>query len=135
MTPRLRASGGSVVSVFVCDDNPAERILMGQLIEDRRDLYLCGAASSAVGAVRAIEAAQPDVVILDHLDHDGDASVIVRAIRRAAPGVKVLIHSALDASRIVGVHSANGYVHKGLEQAPLWQAIADLFQSRRHADL
>lgn len=133
MTPRLRAGAGSVVSVFVCDDNPAERILMGQLIGDRRDLYLCGAASSAVGAVRAVEAAQPDVVILDHLDHDGDASVTVRAIRRAAPGVKVLIHSGLEASRIVGVQSADGYVHKGVAQAPLWQAIADVFESRRRA--
>jgi DNA-binding NarL/FixJ family response regulator len=131
MTPTLRAGADSVLSVFVCDDNPAERILMGQLIRDRRNLYLCGAASSAVGAVRGIEAAQPDVVILDHLDHDGDASVIVRAIRRAAPGVKVLIHSGLEASRIVGVYSANGYVQKDSEQAPLWQAIDDLFQRRR----
>jgi DNA-binding NarL/FixJ family response regulator len=131
MTPALRAGAGSVVSVFVCDDNPGERILMGQLIGDRRDLYLCGAASSAMGAVRGIEAAQPDVVILDHLDHDGDASVLVRAIRRAAPGVKVLIHSGLDAQRIVGVYSANAYVHKEPEPAPLWQAIDDLFQSRR----
>ncbi len=135
MTPRLGAGGGSVVSVFVCDDNPAERILMGELIRDRHDLYLCGAASSAMGAVRAIEAARPDVVILDHLDHDGDASVIVRAIRRAAPGAKVLIHSGLDASLIVGVQSADGYVHKNMNQAPLWQAVADLFQSRRPADL
>jgi DNA-binding NarL/FixJ family response regulator len=131
MTPAIPLAAGSLVNVFVCDDSPADRILMGQLIRDRRELYLCGAASSAVGAVRAIEAAQPDVVILDHLDHNGDASVIVRAIRRAAPGVKVLIHSGLDASRIVGVYSANGYVQKDSEPAPLWQAIDDLFQNRR----
>jgi DNA-binding NarL/FixJ family response regulator len=134
MTPALPAGARSVVSVFVCDDNSAERFLMGQLIRDRPDLYLCGVASSAVGAVRAIEAAQPDVVILDHLDHDGDASVIVDAIRRASPEVKVLIHSGLPATSIVGVSAANGYVQKAPGQAPLWEAIGDLVPGSRSAD-
>jgi DNA-binding NarL/FixJ family response regulator len=112
--------------VFVCDDSPAERFLMGQLIKGRSDLYLAGAASSAVGAVQAIEAAQPDVVLLDHLDHDGDVSVIVRAIREAAPGVKLLIRSGLPQSRIVGVSSADGYVRKAQGPDSLWEAIDEL---------
>ena len=119
-------SRGGLISVFVCDDSPAERFLMGQLIKERRDLYLSGAASSALGAVQAIEAAQPDVVLLDHLDHDGDVSVIVRAIRGVAPGVKLLIRSGLPASRIVGVSSADGYVEKAHDPEPLWQAIDEL---------
>ena len=116
----------ALVSVFVCDDSPAERFLMGQLIKERMDLYLAGAASSAVGAVQAIEAAQPDVVLLDHLDHDGDVSVIVSAIREAAPGVRVLIRSGLPASRIVGVSSGDGYVEKAQDADVLWAAIAEL---------
>jgi DNA-binding NarL/FixJ family response regulator len=109
--------------VFVCDDSPAERFLMGQLIKERRELYLAGAASSAIGAVQTIEAAQPDVVLLDH---DGDVSVIVRAIRDAAPGVKVLIRSGLPARHIAGVSSADGYVAKAPEPESLWQAIDEL---------
>jgi AmiR/NasT family two-component response regulator len=89
----------SVTSVFVCDDSPAERFLMGQLIKERRNLYLAGAAGSAVGAVQAIEAAQPDVVLLDHLDHNGDVSIIVRA---------------------------DGYVAKAQDPASLWQAIDEV---------
>ena len=116
----------SVTSVFVCDDSPAERFLMGQLIKERRNLYLAGAASSAVGAVQAIEAAQPDVVLLDHLDHNGDVSIIVRAIREAAPGVKLLIRSGLPASQIVGVSSADGYVAKAQDPESLWQAIDEV---------
>jgi DNA-binding NarL/FixJ family response regulator len=115
-----------IISVFVCDDSPAERFLMGQLIEARRDLYLAGSASSAVGAIQAIEAAQPDLVLLDHLDHDGDLSVIARSIRDAAPGVKVLIRSGLPATHITGVSSADGYVAKAHDSEPLWQAIDEL---------
>ncbi len=115
-----------LISVFVCDDSPAERFLVGQLIGERRDLYLAGAASSAVGAVQAIEAAQPDVVLLDHLDHDGDVSIIVRAIREAAPGVKLLIRSGLPASHIIGVSSADGYVEKAQDPDVLWDAIAEV---------
>ena len=110
-------------SVFVCDDNASERFLLGQLIQEQRGLYLAGAASTAFGAVRAIEATQPDVVILDHLDHDGDVSVIVGAIRNASPSVKVVIYSAVPADRIVGASSADAYVHKTSEPDSLWQAI------------
>jgi DNA-binding NarL/FixJ family response regulator len=96
---------------------------MGQLIKERADLYLAGAASTAVGAVQAIAAAQPDVVLLDHLDRDSDVSVVVRAIREVAPGVKLLIRSGLPASRIMGVSSADGYVEKAQDPDSLWRAI------------
>ena len=109
-------------SVFVCDDSAADRFLLGQRIQAQRDLLLAGAASTALGGVQAIEATQPDVVILDHLDHDGDASVVVGAIRDAVPSVKVVIHSGLPADRIVGVSSADAYVRK-TDPDSLWQAI------------
>jgi len=111
------------VSVFVCDDSAAERFLLGQRIQEQRGLYLAGAASTAFGAVRAIEATQPDVVILDHLDHEGDVSVIVAAIREAVPSAKVVIHSALPEDRIVGVASGDAYVRKAMEPDSLWEAI------------
>ncbi len=97
--------------------------MLGQRIQEQRGLYLAGAASTAFGAVRAIEATQPDVVILDHLDHDGDVSVIVGAIRDAVPSVKVVIHSAVPENRIVGVASGDAYVRKATEPDSLWQAI------------
>jgi DNA-binding NarL/FixJ family response regulator len=125
-----RDSPSGLVSVFVCDDSPAERFLLGQLIKERKDLYLAGAASSAVVAVQAIEAAQPDVVLLDHFNHDGDVSVIVRAIREAAPGVKVLMRSGLPARHIAGVSSADGYVAKSPEPESLWRAIDVLVGAR-----
>jgi DNA-binding NarL/FixJ family response regulator len=122
-----RGDPSGPLSVFVCDDDPGDRFLMGQLIKERGNLYLAGAASSAAGAVQAIESAQPDVVLLDHLEHGGDVSVIVRAIREAAPGVKVLIRSGLPARHIVGVSSADGYVAKGEPEA-LWPALEALRQ-------
>ncbi|MDX6661538.1 MAG: hypothetical protein QOJ55_2360 [Solirubrobacteraceae bacterium] len=125
-----RDSPSGLLSVFVCDDSPAERFLVGQLIKERRDLYLAGAAGSAVGAMQAIEAAQPDVVLLDHFNHDGDMSVTVRAIREAAPGVKVLIRSGLPAPHIAGVSSADGYVEKAIDPGSLWQAIDVLVGAR-----
>ena len=113
-------------SVFVCDDSPAERFLLGQRIQEQRDLLLAGAASTALAGVQAIEATKPDVVILDHLDHDGDVSVVVRAIKDAVPSVKVVIHSGLPAERIVGVGSADAYVCK-TDPDSLWQAIRDVW--------
>jgi DNA-binding NarL/FixJ family response regulator len=113
-------------SVFVCDDSAAERFLLGQLIQRQHGLFLAGAASTAVGGVQAIEATQPDVVILDHLDHDGDVSVVVGAIRQAVPSVKVVVHSGLPADRIVGVDSADAYVRKASEPDSLWQAIHEV---------
>ncbi len=113
-------------SVFVCDDSAAERFLLGQRIQEQRDLLLAGAASTALGGVQAIEATQPDVVLLDHLDHDGDVSVIVGAIRDAVPSVKVIIHSGLPAERIVGVSAADAYVSK-TDPDSLWPAIQQVW--------
>jgi CheY-like chemotaxis protein len=115
-----------VISVFFCDDEPAQRFLLGQSMRGQRGLYPAGAASSAISAVPAITAAQPDVVVLDHLDHDGDASVMVRAIRQAVPGVKVVLYSGLPVERILGAETADRYVRKTDLAETLWAAIYEL---------
>jgi len=115
------------ISVFVCDDDPAQRFLLGQLMRGQRGLYPAGAASSAIAAVRAIEEARPDVVVLDHLDHEGDVSVMVGAIRQAVPGVRIVLHSGLPVERIEGAETVDRYVRKTDLAEPLWATIHELF--------
>jgi DNA-binding NarL/FixJ family response regulator len=111
------------ITVFVCDDSAGERFLLGQQIKEQPGLYIAGAASTAVSAVRAIEATQPDVVILDHLDHHGDISVMVRAIREATTETKVVVYSGLPTDQVEGVESADAYVGKSPNPEGLWEAI------------
>jgi DNA-binding NarL/FixJ family response regulator len=116
-----------VISVFLCDDEPTERFLLGQSMRAQRGLYPAGAASSAVSAIPAVTEARPDVVVLDHLDHDGDVSVMVRAIRQAVPAVKVVLYSGLPVEDILGADTADRYVRKTDLAETLWAAIYELF--------
>lgn len=114
------------IGVFVCDDSAAERFLLGQLAKEQPGIYIAGAASAAIAAVRAIESAQPDVVILDHLDHHGDISVIVNAIREVAARAKVVVYSVMPEHRVTGVASADAYVGKSSDPEPLWRTVRAL---------
>jgi chemotaxis response regulator CheB len=116
-----------VIRVFFCDDESAQRFLLGQLMRGQPRLHPAGAASSAVSTIPAITAAQPDVVVLDHFDHDGDVSVMVRAIRDAVPDVKIVLYSGLDVERISGAETADRYVRKTDLAEALWATIYELF--------
>ena len=56
---------GSTVRVFIVDDHPIVREGLTQLINREPDLEVCGEASDAATALRAIGKLKPDVAIVD----------------------------------------------------------------------
>lgn len=84
--------------VFIVDDHPIVRQGLSQLINQSGDLLVCGEAEDAPGAIQGIEAAGPDIAIVDITLKAGNGIDLTRDIRARMPQVRVLILSMHDES-------------------------------------
>ena len=55
----------SAIKVFIVDDHPIVRRGLRELISEESDLEFCGEASNASQALREMEAAYPQVAVID----------------------------------------------------------------------
>jgi DNA-binding NarL/FixJ family response regulator len=112
------------IRVFHCDDSEAFTRLVAFWLAEHDDIEHVGEAHTAAAALAALGAAQPDVVLLDTLGKPGDDTLLL-AIRELAPRAKVIVYSGyvrLMQDGSLG-QSADGYLEKGDEEAPLLDAI------------
>ena len=122
-------SSDSALRVLVVDDHALVRAgVRSELAAHAADLEVVGEADDVEGAVAAVHALAPDVVLLDvHLpggNGGGGAEVVVAC--QDAPATRFLALSVSDASDdVVGVirAGARGYVTKALSTADLAQAV------------
>lgn len=101
--------------VFLVDDHPLVREWLNNLINQQSDLVVCGEAGNAPEALRAIEAAQPDVAIVDITLASGSGIELVKDLKRTCPRVVIVVLSMHDeslyAERALRA-GARGYVMK-----------------------
>ena len=122
-------SSDSALRVLVVDDHALVRAgVRSELAAHASDLQVVGEADDVEGAIAAVHALAPDVVLLDvHLpggDGGGGAEVVVAC--QDAPATRFLALSVSDASDdVVGVIrvGARGYVTKAISTADLAQAV------------
>ena len=122
-------SSDSALRVLVVDDHALVRAgVRSELAAHAADLEVVGEADDVEGAVAAVHALAPDVVLLDvHLpggNGGGGAEVVVSC--QDVPATRFLALSVSDASDdVVGVirAGARGYVTKAISTADLAQAV------------
>ena len=122
-------SSDSALRVLVVDDHALVRAgVRSELAAHAADLEVVGEADDVEGAVAAVHALAPDVVLLDvHLpggNGGGGAEVVVAC--QDAPATRFLALSVSDASDdVVGVirAGARGYVTKAISTNDLAQAV------------
>jgi DNA-binding NarL/FixJ family response regulator len=102
-------------TVFVVDDHPIVRQGLTLLINQEADLAVCGEAEEMHSALAAIQAARPDILIVDISLNGPDGLELLKNIRIKLPRLPVLILSMHDesiyAERALRV-GANGYIMK-----------------------
>lgn len=113
------------VRVLVVDDHPMVREgLQSMLAGD--DIQVVGAAGTGAEAVRAIQSATPDLVLLDVELPDLDGLAVLRRIKEIAPRTAVLIvsmHGEPSLVRRAVEAGAAGYVLKGVSRRELRSAV------------
>jgi DNA-binding NarL/FixJ family response regulator len=102
-------------TVFVVDDHPIVRQGLTLLINQEADLTVCGEAEEMHSALSAIQAARPDILIVDISLNGPDGLELLKNIRLTSPRLPVLILSMHDesiyAERALRA-GANGYIMK-----------------------
>ncbi len=102
-------------TVFIVDDHPLLRQGLALMINQERDLAVCGEAEEAQAAMRAIAQYQPDILIVDISLNGPDGLELLKSIRNSYPALPVLILSMHDeatyAERALRAR-ANGYIMK-----------------------
>ena len=115
-----------MIRILIVDDHPVVREGLVAVLESVPDFRVVGSAASAEEALAAMEAARPDIVLLD-LELPGMSGV--DAIPRVIAGgdhVRVIVLTAYDTEeRVLGAikAGAGGYLLKGAAAAEIVDAI------------
>lgn len=127
--------------IFLVDDHEMFREGLRQLIEREQDMTVCGDAADAAAALAGIEAAHPDLVIVD-ISLGGTSGIdLIKAIKNRYEDLPVLVVSmheeSLYSERALRA-GAMGYVMKHEPSKTVKTAIrkvldGDLFLSEKMA--
>lgn len=101
--------------VFLVDDHPIVRQGLTLLINQERDLTVCGEAEEMHSALQSIDNTKPDIVVLDISLNGPDGLDLLKHLRSRHPKLPVLMLSMHDesiyAERTLRA-GANGYIMK-----------------------
>ncbi len=112
--------------ILVVDDHPIVREGLRRLIDQEKDLAVCGEAETVAEAELAIRDLKPDLVIVDITLKQGDGIDLVKESRASYPQLPILVLSMHDeviyAERVVSA-GANGYIMKQADSDELLRAM------------
>lgn len=82
--------------VFIVDDHAVVRNGLAELINQTPDLMFCGEAGSAEEAIHKIQAAHPEVAIIDLVLGDMNGLELLKKLRDLVPTLPILVLSMHD---------------------------------------
>jgi len=117
---------------LVVDDSIVPRTAARAMLGSTTDLRHAGEASSGADALRAMEAAKPDLVLMDVHMPDMDGPATAKALLAKYPGTKIVAWTVSDSSddllRMMQA-GCSGYVLKDAGPAELRRALLSALRS------
>ena len=117
MTSKTKLPGpaAQLSRIFVVDDHPLVRERLAEVLGSQEDLRVCGEAEDRAPALEAIEATQPDLVIVDLKLKTSDGLELIKDLHARWPKLRMLVVSmyeeSLYAERSIRA-GARGYITK-----------------------
>ncbi|MBA2460360.1 MAG: response regulator transcription factor [Actinobacteria bacterium] len=130
-------SASEPVRVVLIDDHDLLRRGIKTMLESQGDIKVVGEASDGSQALQAVEAAEPDVVIIDVIMPTKDGIEATREIKNAFPNVGVVVLSGHDEQQFVFdalKAGASGYLLKTAELDEVVQAVKAVAQGEALLD-
>src|SRR5262245_17196423 len=120
-------------SVFLVDDHPLVREWLANLINQQRELLVCGEADTATEALKSILARQPDVAVVDIALKDSSGLDLIKDLKRFCPRLPVIVLSMHDESHYAEralVAGARGYIMKRESTGKVIAAIHQVLEGK-----
>ncbi|MBI5511050.1 MAG: response regulator transcription factor [Deltaproteobacteria bacterium] len=123
---KMTRAKARTAKVLVVDDHPVLRQGLAALIDHTPDLRVCAQTQDAPGAIAAVRATKPDVVVLDLSLEGGSGLDLLGCLKTTHPELPVLVLSTHDeslyAERALRA-GARGYIMKERPIPELMAAI------------
>ena len=101
--------------VYICDDSPELRLLLGSVLEADGDIAVVGEAADGELLAEAVRRAAADVVVLDLSMPRSNGLQALAVLRAAAPDLGIVVFSGFDqqpmAARVLAL-GADSYLEK-----------------------
>ena len=126
MTAKHNNFASKKKTVFVVDDHPIVRQGLALLINREADLAVCGEAEEMHAALSAIQAAKPDILILDVSMPKGNGVHVAARISRELPHTRIIglsMHENQDMAQAMHAAGAAAYLTKGGSSESLLEAV------------
>ena len=115
-----------MIKIVIADDDDIFRNGLKLIIEQDKDIQVCGVASDGNMAYSLCEGKKPDLVLMDMQMPCCDGGNATLKIKRDFPEIKVLVLTTFDDKATVNKalsSGADGYVLKGVDESKLSSAI------------
>jgi DNA-binding NarL/FixJ family response regulator len=123
------------VRILIVDDHPMMRAGLSATIADDPSLEVCGEADGVNSALSLIQAARPDLAIIDIALKQGHGIDLVKDVKTRYPNIKMLVLSTYQES-LYGERAlragAMGYLNKQQAGENLFDAIHAILAGRRY---
>lgn len=117
--------------VFVVDDHAVFRDGLVRILQQEKDLEVCGEATDAGEALKELEKMKPDLAIIDISLEGANGIDLTKTVRARFPAMRILVLSmhkeSLYAERALRA-GANGYIMKRESGATLLEAVRRILQ-------
>ncbi len=123
-----RGSTG-IISVYLCDDVAAMRLVIRTVLELDGDVRVVGEAGDGRTALDEIERLRPDVLVLDISLPERDGLEVLEELGTRSPHTRVVVFSGYAAEQLEAAVLARGarrYIEKGTQIEAVAQAVRDV---------
>jgi DNA-binding NarL/FixJ family response regulator len=97
-----------LVRILVVDDNPAVRHYLRAILEQQTSWQVCGEARTGEEALRRVQDAAPDLIMLDFQMPDMNGLDVAREIHRSCPAMPILMVTVHMSSQLAAAARALG---------------------------
>jgi DNA-binding NarL/FixJ family response regulator len=119
--------------VFIIDDHPLVCEWVANLINQQKDMAVCGEAATAPEALQAVIAMKPDVAMVDISLKNSSGIELIKDLQRLCPQVAVLVLSMHEESHYAERAlraGARGYVMKTEATRKVIEAIRRVLEGK-----
>ena len=111
-----------MINVIIADDDDIFRNDLKIIIEQDKDIKVCGLASNGNSAYDLCKTEKPDIVLMDMQMPYCDGSSATYKIKQDFPNIKVLVLTTFD-DKATLTSGADGYVLKDVDETKIVNAI------------